>query len=154
MFIVIAGVLVLGILGFAILGNKNSSAPTTSPTVNQPSAEPTQPPQEMTVVLTEQNNSKQNGVATILEVNGKVMVSIAVASGAADISQPAHIHVGACPAPGAVKYSLTNVVGGVSQTTLDMSMNTLTSQLPLAINIHKSTPQISTYVACGDLKQL
>src|SRR5690348_7290870 len=60
------------------------------------------------VVLKAQNGSKQEGVATLQEVDGKVKVMIAVTS-LGTAPQPAHIHVGACPNPGAVKYPLTSV---------------------------------------------
>ena len=65
---------------------------------------------------------------------------------------PAHIHVGACPTPGAVAYPLTAIVGGLSETVLSTSTKGLIAGLPLAINVHKSPTELSTYVACGDLK--
>ena len=40
-------------------------------------------------------------------------------------------------------------MNGKSTTTLDMPMSAVTKG---AINVHKSTADLKTYVACGDLK--
>ena len=64
--------------------------------------------------------------------------------------QPAHIHPGPCanltPAP---KYPLTNVANGTSKTIVKgVTLQQLTSGT-FAINVHKSTSAIGTYVSCG-----
>ncbi len=107
--------------------------------------------QEVTVILEEQNASGQKGKAMLSETDGKTKVTIAIEAGAAGIAQPAHIHVGACPAPGAVKYPLSNIVDGRSETVLDISLATLAKELPLAINAHKSKDDAKTYVSCGNI---
>jgi peptidoglycan hydrolase-like protein with peptidoglycan-binding domain len=65
---------------------------------------------------------------------------------------PAHIHLGACPTPGAVAYPLTSIVDGRSVTVLATSTRGLIHGLPLAINVHKSETEMASFVACGDLK--
>lgn len=107
--------------------------------------------QSYAVTMKEQNGSKQAGTATIVDVDGKAKVTIAVAAGAKEVAQPAHIHIGACPAPGAVAYPLNNVVNGMSETMLAVSTAELLGKLPLAINIHKSADDAKTYVSCGDI---
>lgn len=107
---------------------------------------------EVTVMLGAQNASGQDGRATLVETDGKTKVMIAIGSGAAGIAQPVHIHVGSCPAPGAVKYPLSNVVDGRSETVLDVSLETLAKELPLAINVHKSKDDAKTYVSCGNIE--
>jgi hypothetical protein len=104
-----------------------------------------------TVNLSTQNNSGQSGTATITEEGGKVKVALTVSGGVAGVAQPAHIHVGACPDVGAVKYPLTSVSNGTSETMLDVTIAQLRSELPLGINVHKSAQEASVYVACGDL---
>ena len=104
-----------------------------------------------TVALATQNASGEAGTATLKEVGGKVVVTLDVVGAPADVAQPAHIHMGACPEPGAVKYPLTSPVGGKSETTLDVSFDDLMAQLPLAVNVHKSVAQSKVYVACGDV---
>lgn len=107
----------------------------------------------VSVELNEQNDSGEMGMATLTEVEGEVVVSLSTQGYAEDISQPAHIHLGSCPDVGAVEYPLTNVVNGESETTLEgVSMDDLESGLPLAINVHKSVPEVSVYTACGDLE--
>jgi hypothetical protein len=106
---------------------------------------------EKVIMLAEQNESSESGKVTLTEKDGKTMVSIMLDNGPAT-PQPAHIHTGACPTPGAVKYPLTNVVNGKSETTIDETLQDLMTQLPLAINIHKSVAESKTYVACGDIK--
>ena len=103
----------------------------------------------MTIKLDEQNKSGESGSATITPQGNKTQVVLDI-KGAPDAAQPAHIHTGTCanldPKP---KIPLQNVVKGKSTTVIDMPM----SQVAMgAINVHKSTEDIKTYVACGDLK--
>lgn len=104
-----------------------------------------------TVALAAQNNSKETGTATLREVNGKVVVTLNVTGEPKGAVQPAHIHLGACPNPGAIKYPLTNVVDGKSETALNVTMDKLRGELPLAVNVHKSASQSKVYVSCGNL---
>jgi hypothetical protein len=105
-----------------------------------------------TVTLSEENGSGETGTATLEEVNGKVQVTVALSGYPTDgTPQPAHLHVGACPGVGAVKYPLTPIVGGASVTMLDVSLSDLKAQLPLALNVHKSAKEAGVYTACGAL---
>lgn len=106
----------------------------------------------MTVALSAQNDFAEKGTVTFTEMNGKTTVAVDVfGASVVGSSQPAHIHVGACPNPGAIKYPLTNVVDGRSETILDVTLAQLKKELPLAINLHKSAAEAKVYVACGDL---
>lgn len=110
-------------------------------------------PMTKTFVLTEQNGSGQNGVATLSEgPAGNAVIAITVSGGDQNVSQPAHIHVGSCPNPGAVKYDLTNVTPETTETTLDASYEDIANATEkLAINIHKSAEEIGIYTACGNI---
>lgn len=103
------------------------------------------------VKLKSQNNSNQEGLVALMEESGKVKVVLQVESGAKDIPQPAHIHIGSCAGIGGVKYPLENVINGKSETTLNVTLADLIKSLPLAINVHKSAQQVGTYVSCGDI---
>src|SRR3989344_2513880 len=107
---------------------------------------------ELTINLSEQNNSSETGTATLVEENGQVVVTLNLTGFAENVSQPAHIHLGVCPDVGAVKYPLTNVLDGESVTTLDVTLAQLENELPLGININKSAEEASVYVSCGDVK--
>ena len=109
------------------------------------------PSNKMTITLAAQNNSGESGNAVLEENNGQTMVTLALDNAPAG-PQPAHIHIGACPEPGAVVYPLTNVVNGASKTSLNLSLADLRAQLPLAVNVHKSPAEAKVYFACGDLK--
>lgn len=106
---------------------------------------------EMTVVLATENNSGESGTAVLKEANGQVTVTITLTGYQAAVAQPAHIHVGSCPGVGAVKYPLTSVVNGKSVTVLQVTLAQLKTQVPLAINVHKSAKEIASYTACGAL---
>ena len=101
------------------------------------------------VQLGAQNQSGETGTATITSQGGKTQVVLEL-KGAPAEAQPAHIHDGSCaaldPKP---RVPLSNVVNGKSTTTLDMPMADVVKG---AINVHKSTSDLKTYVACGDLK--
>ena len=101
--------------------------------------------------LMEQNASGQTGTATLTgTADGKVMVMVQLSNGSS-VAQPAHIHKGTCanldPRPA---FPLTSVTNGVSDTTVDVSMETLMAG-EYAINVHKSAAEASVYVACGNI---
>ena len=91
----------------------------------------------------------QTGTATLKEVDGKVQVDLKV-DPAMTTPQPVHIHMGECPGVGEVKFTLTNIVDGMSTTTLDTTMDALKAE-KLAINVHKSADEVKVYTACGTL---
>ncbi len=94
----------------------------------------------------------QSGTVTLTSRGAKTDVAINVKAGPAGTAQPAHIHEGACPAPGAVKYPLTNVVDGKSVTSLDVTLADLLKG-GFAFNVHKSAAESAIYVACGNVPQ-
>ena len=107
------------------------------------------------VKLNEQSTSGQGGQAVIVQVGtSTIRVIVNLAGKPSGVPQPAHIHLGTCPNPGAVKYPLTNVDKGASQTDIpNMTIEQLLSELPLAINVHKSATEASVYVACGNIEK-
>lgn len=108
----------------------------------------------MTVLLNSQNDSEQTGTAIISEnEDGQLVITLQLSGGEFTDPQPAHIHVGACPTPGAVEYPLTNVVDGYSITMLDgLTLADVTGVTGgLAVNVHKSAAESSVYTACGDI---
>lgn len=139
------GIILLGGGYFAIL-RPSISQPTT---LNSTSSLAT----ELVIPLESQNNLGQSGSARITEnAQGKAVVSLTLTGGDFSEPQPAHIHVGACPIPGAIKYPLTSVENGTSQTTLPIGLAELQlSADKMAINVHKSAAEASVYSACGDL---
>lgn len=98
------------------------------------------------------NNSGEFGKATLKEDDGKVEVKLDLVGAPKDVTQPAHIHTGSCASLGAVKYPLNFPVNGKSETTLNVKLAQLKSELPLAINVHKSVAEAGVYVSCGDIK--
>lgn len=144
------GILVLvGVWYFVF--NKPSQTEPAPATTTEETASPSATVSEVTVTLSQQNKSGESGTATLAEVDGKVTVTLNLTGAPADVTQPAHIHVGACPDVGAVKYPLTSPVNGVSETVLDVTLDQLRSELPLGVNVHKSAKEVSVYVSCGDL---
>ena len=105
-------------------------------------------------MIHEENNSGISGNAILEAKDGKVKVRLELTSSILGLimpAEPAHIHVGACPNVGAVVYPLQSVVNGKSETVLNVSWANLKAQLPLAVNVHKSSAEAGTYVACGDI---
>ncbi|HEY9026808.1 MAG TPA: hypothetical protein VIO33_21945 [Burkholderiaceae bacterium] len=106
----------------------------------------------VTVNLASQNASGETGTATFTPQGDKTQVVIKLAGAPGSAEQPAHIHDGSCakldPKP---RVPLQNVVGGTSTTTVDMKLADIMGKGG-AINVHKSTADLKTYVACGDLK--
>ena len=139
------------------------NAPTPVPTVNVPAAIQTASSlpgfvgtaaaNTILVQLSAENSSGETGSAVLSEVSGKTTVLITIVGEPAGASQPAHIHEGNCgPTLGKVVYPLTNVVNGVSTTTIDATIAQLKSA-KYGINGHKSAAEIGTYTFCGNLTQ-
>lgn len=149
LWIIVALVVIIAAGGFFLLSAKGP-APTPTPTPIQ--ATPTPLVMEKTFPILVQNDSGVSGSAILREENGKVTVTLSLTGGPKTTPQPAHIHAGSCPDVGDVKYPLTNAVDGQSQTGLDVTLDRLEEDEPLAINVHKSAAQANVYVACGDLQ--
>lgn len=105
----------------------------------------------MKISLATVGNSGVKGEVTLTPKGQKTEVSMMLV-GATPDAHPAHIHEGACPMLGAVKYPLSPVVAGKSVTLVDVSIDQLWKMLPLGINAHKSPTELKTYLVCGDLK--
>lgn len=142
---------ILAVAGYFFMTSRQ-----TAPSVDNNDAMASSAPSPMqiassTITLDEQNESSESGTAVLTENNGKVTVVLNMTGAPEDTPQPAHIHVGKCPDVGEVKYPLTNVVNGTSETTIDATLDQLRSEQPLGINVHKSADEAKVYVSCGDL---
>lgn len=144
--LIVIVVIVVLVVGYLVISNKPS----------QPVPQPTEvteapAPVEATATLSEQNDSGETGTATLMEMDGKVKVTLSLSGAPQDVVQPAHIHMGSCPDVGEVKYPLTSPLNGASETMLEVSLDQLKSELPLAINVHKSQEEATVYVSCGNI---
>jgi len=97
-------------------------------------------------------DATQEGTVRLRQTGNQTSVTIALKPGPAGVAQPAHIHEGACPGVGAVKYPLTNVVDGASTTTVDAKFADLFTG-GYSINVHKSAAEVGVYVACISIPQ-
>jgi len=102
--------------------------------------------------LAEQNNSAEQGTATVLQgVNG-VIVKLRLSGDPEGVDQPAHIHKGTCakldPKPA---WGLNMVKNGTSETTVSGVTMAELQKGDYAINVHKSGKEIPVYVSCGNI---
>lgn len=101
--------------------------------------------------LSAQNGSGESGTVALVAMGDKTEVIVSLVNAPAGVPQPVHVHEGTCaklnPKP---TYPLTTMVDGVSVTTLDVPIAKLTAG-GFAVNAHKSTTDIGTYVSCGEL---
>lgn len=105
----------------------------------------------ISVKLQAQNNSGQNGTATLIPDGNKTEVAIEIPNAPTDVAQPAHIHLGRCGAlDKAPKWNLEPVKGGRSTTIVPVSLDTIVKD-KTAINIHKSAAEVQVYVSCGNI---
>lgn len=149
----VIGLIIYGAIYYLFL-NKNNGYNDSKSSTQYSSPSPSQAAgmsREATVTLKPINDSNEAGTAVLTEENGQTKLVISLTGYIKDVVQPAHIHIGECPGVGDVKYPLTSVVNGVSETLLSVTLESLKKELPLAINIHKSTTEVSTYTACGHL---
>ena len=104
-----------------------------------------------TVDLKTRNDSGVTGTATLTDLgDGTTRVEVNV-DPADHPDMPAHIHPGTCtdlvPQP---LYPLQNVVGGVSETVVNVPIADLFGH-DLALNLHASNTDFGTYTACAEL---
>lgn len=113
-------------------------------------AQPAQSP--LTIQLGALNNSGETGTAVLTDMgNGQLKVDVTITGEPAGASQPEHIHTGQCgPTLGGVVYPLSPLVDGKSSTTITATLSSLMDGNH-ALNGHKSTAEISTYVYCGNI---
>jgi len=96
------------------------------------------------------SNSGQKGTVTLTAMGSKTKVVISLTGEGAASVQPAHIHLGSCPTPGAVKWPLTNVVHGRSVTVLDVPFSQV-DETGFSVAVHQSSAHLNVYVACGNI---
>ena len=150
--LIVLGAVALLFVGYLVLSGKKQATPTYPQDSTTQVSEETSNGNQITISLSEQNESGETGEATLAENNGQVTVTLSMEGFPENNPQPAHIHTGVCPDVGGVKYPLSNVVNGASTTTLKVSLAQLEKDLPLGINVHKSVSEASVYTACGDLQ--
>lgn len=122
-----------------------TTAPTVAPTAAPPGAA------SITINLGPGRDGDQTPATAVLTSQGaKTEVVVNVKPGPVGVQQPIHIHEGACPGVGAVKFPLTNVQEGKSITVVDVALKDLLTG-GYSINVHESTTSASKYVACGGI---
>ncbi len=125
-----------------------------------PTTEPALPEHESTITdtmaeiwLVAPMGNHQEGWATLWEQDGSLFVEINVSPPEA-VAQPAHIHQGDCSQLGVIDHRLENVIAGKSLTELEgFSIEDLANG-NLAINLHLSFADFSTFTACGEIPAL
>lgn len=148
---VILGTIIYGAIYYLFLNKNNGYNGSKSSTQYSSPSPSAMGNKETTVVLKPVNDSNEAGTAVLSEENGQTKVTVNITGYTKDVAQPAHIHLSSCPGVGAVKYPLTSIVNGSSTTMLSVTLESLKKELPLAINVHKSATEVSTYTACGPL---
>jgi len=106
----------------------------------------------MTINLGAQNGSGQNGQAFLNDTSAGLRVKVQLKGEPAGASEPSHIHEGTCahlnPSPW---KALSNVVNGMSVTTLPGVTIAQLKKSHYAINVHESAANLKHYVSCGDI---
>jgi len=96
------------------------------------------------------NGSGESGTVTLTQQGADVLVRVRLAHAPATL-QPIHIHGGTCDAPASVKWPLTNLVNGMSSTTIHGVTVAALRSHGYVVNAHKSASDMGTYVSCGPL---
>lgn len=105
----------------------------------------------VSVKLEAQNNSGQNGSATLMPEGDTTRVVIEILNMPAGVAQPAHIHLGRCDKlDKAPKWRLEDVKDGRSVTVVPVPLDVILKDRT-AINVHKSADEAQIYVSCGNI---
>lgn len=103
-----------------------------------------------------------SGTAIFSErLNGETLVVIQLTGDDPDSDRPSHIHTGSVDNPGGIAIDLSNVKAGFSQTNVVNFRETVNDGAPITydeliqyngyINVHKSTTELATLVAQGNM---
>lgn len=117
---------------------------------DQPAQQPDEP-RQIEIVMEAQNDSGQDGTATLTEVDGQTEVVVDLENAPEGVDQPIHIHAGSCPDVEGVDHDIGPLMNGHTETTVDVSLDELLDG-EFAINAHKSVEEIAVYVSCGDIE--
>ena len=154
----LAAILVVATIALAACAPAPTPTPVPTPVPPTAVPQPTQAPAAaapgaaITLNLGPGRDGDQTPATAVLTAQGdKTQVVLNIKSGGAGVSQPAHIHDGACPVVGGVKYPLTNVADGKSVTMVPAALADVLKGA-YSINVHKSTSEAGVYVACGAVK--
>jgi hypothetical protein len=104
----------------------------------------------ITIDLEETEDSGVSGTATLTAENGTTNVVIELTGMEEDAVHPIHIHDGTCEDLGGVAYPLEDIVDGMSETTVDVSLDDLMTG-EFAINAHLSADEMAVWINCGDI---
>ncbi|HTV93349.1 MAG TPA: hypothetical protein VMG98_11595 [Verrucomicrobiae bacterium] len=107
----------------------------------------------LTIKMNAQNNSGENGTATLTDTPEGLKVVVRLTGAPRDVPQPTHIHIGTCAhIDVAPRWPLSNTVNGQATSIVKgVRLSTLTAAT-YALNVHKSTNDLGTYVSCGNIK--
>jgi hypothetical protein len=94
--------------------------------------------------------SAEAGTVSLTQQGADVVVRVHLLRAPAT-AQPVHIHGGTCDAPASVKWPLTNLVNGISVTTIHGATVAGLRGHGYIVNAHKSAQDMGTYVSCGAL---
>lgn len=110
------------------------------------------PAGDIEVELGETGDSGQSGTVALNAKGEQTLIVIETDGDPVSEGQAAHIHEGTCDelSPESA-FGLKSTSGGRSATTVDVSLDTLTSGT-YAIALHKSDEHLATYTSCGDIK--
>jgi len=102
--------------------------------------------------LEELDDSKQGGLATVTEIDGKTSILVELDAVLSADEQPANIYKGSCSTPGNdVEYKLDKIVNGESETILKDDIEKINNKKPLAIAVGKSFEEENVIVSCANL---
>ncbi len=109
--------------------------------------------ESLTIQLKALNGSGQDGTAILTKLSATmVRVEIKLSNGTT-VAQPAHIHKGTCanldPVPA---FPLHDAINGASETEVAADLEILANK-GYAINVHKSSAEVGTYTACGEIHE-
>lgn len=107
---------------------------------------------DVTLVLSETAGSGASGTAALIAEGEQTLVVIEIDGEPVLEPEPVHIHEGTCdePAPESA-FGLQNVSNGRSITTVDVSLDALTSGT-YAIDLHRSDEAPATPTACENIE--
>jgi hypothetical protein len=107
----------------------------------------------LTIKMNALNGSGENGTAVFTQEADGLHVKVTLKNAPKEVAQPTHIHLGTCKNINkAPEYALKNTTDGSNDSVVPGVKLSDLAKGSYALNVHKSTDDLATYVSCGDIK--
>lgn len=117
---------------------------------------PQKPPEPVTVAIAPVEDSGVSGIASLVEQNGAVKITISLMRGTFGNPEIIYLQDGPCNFPLSEVIQVLGVAasGFIETQIQDITLNEIISKAPLSIGVYIENLEGETLIACGEIREL